>query len=49
MLKIIDVRYWVLEVGGFDEAVLSSNPSYLTSNLKKRLPPSKHTQNERKG
>ncbi|WP_153938436.1 hypothetical protein [Riemerella anatipestifer] len=38
MFKGLDVRYWILEVGGFDEAVLSSNLSYLTSNLKKCLP-----------
>ncbi|MBT0540542.1 hypothetical protein [Riemerella anatipestifer] len=43
MFKIIEVRDWILEVGRFglkvDEAVLSSKLSYLTSNLKKRLPP----------
>ncbi|MDY3535376.1 hypothetical protein PG614_05410 [Riemerella anatipestifer] len=41
MFKIIEVRYWILDFRGWrvDEAVLSSNLSYLTSTLKKRLPP----------
>ncbi|MCQ4154608.1 hypothetical protein [Riemerella anatipestifer] len=45
MFKIIEVRYWILDVRGWrfslrvDGAILSSKFSYLTSNLKKRLSP----------